>query len=47
MDINTSPRVIISYVTEGLCMLLVSICVGLRLYARQHGWRSMGREECA
>jgi hypothetical protein len=37
---------IINYVSWGLCILLTSICVALRFYARHNVWKSIGREEC-
>jgi hypothetical protein len=37
---------IISYVANGLCLLLISIFVPLRLYARHKVWGSIDREDC-
>lgn len=36
---------IIGYVTPGLCIGLVTICVTLRFYAKHHVWRSFDRED--
>jgi hypothetical protein len=37
---------IVSYVTQGLCIVLCNICVALRFYARQNVWKSFNPEDC-
>ena len=45
-DLATSPLAIISYVCHGLCLLLISLCIALRLYGRRRARGSLDVEDC-